>query len=76
MRPYTFYLHDGVHPVPGFDFVQCADDQDALAHAARLLEQFQEYEFIEVYDGQRQRLRIARDRAPVRDISVFDEAAA
>lgn len=68
MRSYTFYLHDGVHPVPGFDFVHCADDDDAIAHAATLLKQFAEYQFIEVYDGQRQRLRISRP--------VLDEAAA
>ena len=71
MRPYTFYLHDGVHPVPGFDFVHCADDDDALAHAALLFERFEEYQFIEIYDGQRQRLRIARPMA-----QAYDEAAA
>jgi hypothetical protein len=71
MKPYTFYLHDGVHPVPAFDFVHCMDDDDALAHAALLLERFGEYQFIEIYDGQRQRLRIAR---PVP--AAFDEAAA
>jgi hypothetical protein len=61
MRPYTFYLHDGVHPVPGFDFIHCADDADAMSHAAQLLEQFGEYQFIEVYDGQSRRLRVARE---------------
>ena len=67
MRPYTFYLHDGVHPVPGFDFVHCRDDDDALAHASRLLQRFEEYLFIEVYDGQRQRMRISRPLTAVRD---------
>jgi hypothetical protein len=71
MRPYTFYLHDGVHPVPGFDFVHCRDDEDARAHAAGMLEQFGEYQFIEIYDGQHQRLRIARPLTV-----VLDEAAA
>ncbi len=71
MRPYTFYLHDGVHPVPGFDFIHCADDEDAMAHAAKLLVQFDEYRFIEVYDGQSRRLRVARDSHP-----AFGEAAA
>lgn len=61
MRPYTFYLHDGVHPVPGFDFIHCDDDGDAMAHAARLLEKFSEYQFIEVYDGQSRRLRVGRE---------------
>ncbi len=71
MKTYTFYLHDGVHPVPGFDFVHCADDEDAMAHAAQLLEQFDEYRFIEVYDGQSRRLRVTRG---VR--RAFGEAAA
>jgi hypothetical protein len=70
MRPYTFYLHDGVHPVPGFDFVHCLDEAAAVAHAADLLERFAEYQFIEIYDGQRQRRRIGRSVSSVRTEAV------
>lgn len=70
MRPYTFYLHDGVHPSPGFDFVHCQDEEDACAHAAQLLERFTEYSFIEVYDGQHARRRVERSERS------FSEAAA
>lgn len=63
MKPYTFYLHDGVHPVPGFDFVSCASDDDAVAYAGRLLDAFSEYQFIEVFDGQSRRHRVGRQRA-------------
>jgi hypothetical protein len=63
VRPYTFYLHDGVHPVPGFDFVDCADDAAAVAYAGRLLDAFGEYQFIEVFDGQSRRHRVGRRSA-------------
>lgn len=63
MKPYTFYLHDGDHPTPAFDFVHCGDDQEALAHAKMLLGRFPEYEMIEVYDGRSSRMSVKRERA-------------
>lgn len=67
MKPFTFYLYDGVHPSPGFDFVNCKDETEAVVHAEMLLQRFPEYRMIEIYDGRSVRRRISRgDTAPRR----------
>jgi hypothetical protein len=61
MKPYTFYLHDTVHPTPAFDFVHCDGDDEAIAHARMLLGRFPEYDAIEVYDGRSSRVTVRRE---------------
>jgi len=63
MKSYTFYMHDADHPTPAFDFVNCADDDEACTHARMLLGRFPEYEVIEVFDGMSTRVSVRREAA-------------
>ena len=76
MKPYTFYLHDGRHPTPAFDFVHCDDDEEALAHARLLLRRFPEYQQIEVYDGRSSRITVSRETASAPPEPAWAQAAA
>jgi hypothetical protein len=61
MKPYTFYIHDGVHEVPSFDFVWCENERAAADHAHVLLQRYPEYLLVEVFDGSAWRVQVRRD---------------
>jgi hypothetical protein len=63
MKPYTFYLYDGQHPQPHFDFAQCESNDAALEHARAMLKLFPEYASVEVFDGGAWRSTLVRRAA-------------
>ena len=65
MKPYTFYIHDGVHEVPSFEFVWCDNEFSAADHANDLLLRYPEYLLVEVFDGSTWRVQVKRDGVPV-----------
>jgi len=60
MRPYTFYLFERGREAPHFEFVSCAGAEDAEALARRLLNQREQIESVEIYDGRSWRQSVAR----------------
>jgi hypothetical protein len=60
MKPYTFFKHDGAQVTPSFDLAEFETDDDARAHALRLLAGRPDYTAVEVWDGVNAPFTVAR----------------
>jgi hypothetical protein len=63
MKPYTFFKHDGVRDIPGFELAEFDDDAAARRHALAILAAEPRYSAVEVWSGDEERFRV--DRAPL-----------
>ena len=59
-KPYTFFKHDGSGVPPIFELGEFDGDDEARAHALRLLHEGPQYHAIEVWDGLGEPFTVAR----------------
>lgn len=64
MRTYQFLFFDRRGRSPALDFVDCADDGEAARSAGRQLGLHRTCNEVEVFDGDRMVLRLARPDGP------------